>query len=348
MKKIRLVHIGVAHDHSMPNFECIASMPETFDLLGFVRVPGEEDYNPGFNKNFPDVPLLTLEEAFAIPDLDAVSVDTTDLELVKYATMAAERGLHVFMDKPGSQQPEDFEHMLSVIRKHGKVFCMGYMYRFHPFIQQALEMVKEGKLGEIYAVEAHMSRDDKMEKRQWLGQFKGGMTFYLGCHLIDLIHTFLGVPEEVIPMNTCATKEVGTEDLGMVLFRYPGGLSFCKACGAEPGGFMRRQLVICGTLGSLEIRPLEQYTCGIPYYCDSVLYTSLRKEPDKPLAWVKPAEVTPCEPYHRYRGVFEDFAQKIRSGKPTSEEELLREARVHRILLASCGIDCDYKGEITL
>jgi predicted dehydrogenase len=222
------------------------------------------------------------------------------------------------------------------------------MYRFHPFIQQALEMVKEGKLGDIYAVEAHMSRDDKMEKRQWLGQFKGGMTFYLGCHLIDLIHTFLGVPEEVIPMNTCATKEVGTEDLGMVLFRYPGGLSFCKACGAEPGGFMRRQLVICGTLGSLEIRPLEQYTCGIPYYCDSVLYTSLRKEPDKPLAWVKPAEVTPCEPYHRYRGVFEDFAQKIRSGKPTSEEELLREARVHRILLASCGIDCDYKGEITL
>ena len=348
MKKIRIVQIGVAHDHAMPNFECIASMPETFELLGFVRVPGEEEHNPNFNKNYPDIPCLSLEEAFALPDLDAVAVDTTDLELVPYARMAAEKGYHVFMDKPGSQSAEDFEQMLSEIRKHGKVFSMGYMYRFHPFILQALQMVREGKLGKIYAVEAHMSRDDKLEKRKWLGQFEGGMTFFLGCHLIDLIHTFLGVPEEVIPLNVCATAEAGARDLGMVAFRYPDGMSFCKACAAEPGGFMRRQLVICGSLGTLEIRPLEQYTSGVPYYCDSVLYTSLREDPEKIRSWVKPAEATPCEPYHRYRGVFEDFAQRIWSGCPSTDEELLREARVHRILLAACGIDCDYKGEITL
>ncbi len=36
-------------------------------------------------------------------------------------------------------------------------------------------------------------------------------------------------------------------------------LAFVKTCAAEPGGFMRRQLVICGEKGTIEIYPLEAY-----------------------------------------------------------------------------------------
>lgn len=348
MKKIKIIQIGVGHDHALPNFRCVASMSDTFELVGFVRVKGEEGLKPDFNKNFEHIPELTPEEAVAIPDLEAALIETEDLKLVSYARIAAQNGLHVFMDKPGSQSTEDFEEMLSVILKNQKVFSIGYVYRFHPLIQKTLSQVKDGKLGKIYSVEAHMSRDDKDEKRRWLEQFDGGMTFFLGCHMIDLIHLFMGTPEKITVLNTCTTPEKHkANDLGMAAFSYPEGMSFFKVSAAEPGGFMRRQLVVCGSLGTVEIRPLEEHWKEREYYCISQSISSFRTDKDVPLKWGDKGQTETCAPYHRYRAMFADFARRITKELPSTREELLREARVHRILLACCGIDCDFKGNIS-
>ncbi len=349
MRKVKIVQIGVGHDHALPNFRCVASMNDIFDLAGFVRVEGEQEIKPDFNKNFEHVPVLTLEQAFAIPDLEAVLIETEDVNLVHYANMAAQKGLHVFMDKPGSQSTEDFEEMLSTVLKNRKVFGIGYVYRFHPLIQKTLSQVKEGKLGKLYSVEAHMSRDDKDEKRRWLEQFDGGMTFFLGCHLIDIIHLFMGTPEEITVLNTCTSPEKHkANDLGMAALRYPEGMSFFKVSAAEPGGFMRRQLVVCGSLGTVEIRPLEEHCKNEEYYCTSQSISAFRTEKDVPLNWDDKGKTETCAPYHRYRAMFADFAERILNDCPSTKEELLREARVHRILLACCGIDCDFKGDILL
>ena len=349
MKKIKIVQIGVGHDHALPNFRCVASMSDVFDFAGFVRVEGEENLKPDFNQGYEHVPAITLEEAFAIPGLEAALIETEDLNLVPYARMAAEKGLHIFMDKPGSQSAEDFEEMLSVILKKQTVFGIGYVYRFHPLVQKTLALVKEGKLGTVYSVEAHMSRDDKEVKRQWLEQFEGGMTFFLGCHLIDLIHLFMGTPEEVTPLNACTAPErYKAKDLGMAAFRYPEGMSFYKVSAAEPGGFMRRQLVVCGSQGTVEIRPLEEHCKDRKYYCISQSISAFRTEQETPLSWDDKGETEVCAPYHRYLAMFTDFAERVRGGAPSTKEELLREARVHRILLAACGIDCDFKGNINL
>lgn len=349
MKRIKIVQIGVGHDHALPNFQCVASMDDIFEMVGIVRVEGEESIKPNFLEHFEHIPVLTLEEAFSIPGLDAALIETEDLKLVSYARMAAEKGLHVFMDKPGSQNSEDFEQMLSVILKKQKVFGIGYVYRFHPLVQKTLSQVKEGKLGKLYSVEAHMSRDDKDEKRRWLEKFHGGMTFFLGCHLIDLIHLFMGTPEEITVLNACTTPEKHkADDLGMAAFRYPEGMSFFKVSAAEPGGFMRRQLVVCGSLGTVEIRPLEEHWKEKAYHCTSQSISSFRTDKDVPLKWGHKGQIETCAPYHRYRAMFADFAERIQEERPSTREELLREARVHRILLASCGIACDFKGKIAL
>lgn len=125
------------------------------------------------------------------------------------------------------------------------------MYRFNPLISEAIARAKSGELGEIYSVEAHMDCVHPPEKRQWLDRFPGGMMFYLGCHLIDLIYQIQGEPDEIISMNTSTEYKIdGAEDFGMAVLKYPHGVSFAKTCAAEPGGFMRRQLVICGTKGT--------------------------------------------------------------------------------------------------
>ena len=131
----------------------------------------------------------------------------------------------------------------------------------------------------------------------------------------------------------------------MVAFRYPKGMSFIKACGAEPGGFVRRQMVICGSQGTVEIRPLEEKTENDRV---SRCLSWFRTDPDTPLAWGTPGEKATSAPFNRYEGMFGEFAERILKNRPSTAEELEREARLHRMILAACGMACDYKGSIDI
>ncbi len=346
MKKIKIVQIGVGHDHASVIFQSLCKQTDIFDVVGYVKLKGEDEFYSNNLNIYRQKQELTLEEAFAIPDLDAATVETFDLNLVKYAQKAADRGLHVFMDKPGSEQAEDFENMLSTLKRQGKVFCIGYMYRFNQAVMNTYDKVKAGQLGEIYSVETHMSCDYGNDKRQWLDAFKGGMTFYLGCHLVDLIYQFMGVPEEIIPYNiNTGIFGVSSLDFGMAVFRYKKGVAFLKTAMAEPGGFERRQCVICGSLGTVEIKPLEWYKKGTDLMTSNVKEV-YRPDPN-PADWHTEGTVTTTQPLNRYDAMLKNFAEKIAEGK-MSDESFIREARVHRMLLAACGIKCDYKAEIKL
>ena len=100
-------------------------------------------------------------------------------------------------------------------------------------------------------------------KRQWLSTLPGGMMLFLGCHLVDLVFMMCGEPEEIIPFN-CSTHcgGVESEDYGFAVFRYSNGVSFVKTCAAEVNGFERRQIVVCGTKGTVRIESIEQRTGG--------------------------------------------------------------------------------------
>lgn len=347
MKKLKIVQIGVGHDHATVIYQSLRKQTDLFDVVGHVVIPGEEELYAARIRAFEGTPALTLEEALAIPDLDAAAIETLDWNLVKYAQIAADRGLHVSMDKPGSEDPADFEQMLSTVKAKGKTFAIEYMYRYNPAVCEALELVREGKLGQLYAVEAQMNCDLELPKREWLDHFKGGMTFYLGCHLADLIVRFMGIPEAIIPFNqSTGIDGITAPEFGMAVFKYPTGYSFLKSCGAEVGGFPRRQLVIAGSRGTIEIKPIEM---NISKESVSTLEGErifYHREGTKRLPWRDRGDYRRFE-FDRYDDMMRDFAAKIDRG-PSTDEELIYEARIHRIVLAACGIDCDFRGEIRL
>ena len=343
MKRIKIAQIGTGHDHAMQNFSSLLKQTDIFDVVGYARVEQEDD------KAFQAVKdkEISLETLFSTPGLEAVTIETFDLNLVKYAQMAADRGLHVFMDKPGSQSCEDFEKLLSTLKIKGKVFSIGYMYRFNLGVQEALSAIQAGKLGEIYSVEAQMSCDHMKAKRQWLESFTGGMMFYLGCHLVDLIYSILGVPDEIIPYNmSTGVFKVSAEDYGFAIFKYKNGLSFLKSCASEVGGYERRQLVICGSLGTIELKPLEW-----PFEQGANQQTSYRicckQDENTIFNWWEQAPCKRTAVQDRYDGMMRDFAHKIMKGTMSSSD-FEREARVHRMVLAACGLKVNYKEDINL
>jgi glycosyltransferase EpsD len=84
------------------------------------------------------------------------------------------------------------------------------------------------------------------------------MMFFLGCHLVDLIYQIQGRPKNVIPLNkTTGIDGAVGKDFGMAVLDYGNGVSFAKASACEVGGYLRRQLVVSGSKGTVELKPFE-------------------------------------------------------------------------------------------
>ncbi len=334
MRKIRIVQIGLGHDHACPIFDSLLNNTDVFEVVGFAVPESEEKDFEDKVKIYRDekkVPMFTVEEALSIEGLDGAVIETEEINLVKYAQMAALKGLHIHMDKPGGINLAEFEELVSTVKEKNLTFSLGYMYRFNPKIIEAKEKIKRGDLGEIYSVEAHMDCEHIKEKRQWLEAFPGGMMFFLGCHLVDLIYSIQGEPDKVIPMSTSTNSGgVTAKDYGFAVFEYPNGISFTKTCAHECGGFMRRQLVIAGTKGTIEIKPIEYLAeDGKNWLCNM-------REVGESEGWDVPGKLTTSELYPRYDGMLINFA-KIVCGEKENEFTYDYELSLYKLLLKACG-----------
>lgn len=353
MKKIRIAQIGVEHDHASQNMRALRSLPDVFEVVGYADPEKEIVYEPFTGKQtltgyeykgnllgtgadaYTGLPEMTVEEILALPDLDAVMIETSETNLFKYSQMAAEKGLHVQMDKPGGLSYSDFETLANTFRRTGKILHLGYMYRYNPEVIRTLEEIKNGKYGEIYSVECQMSTRHPDEKRAWMGRYPGGMMFFLGCHLIDLIYQIQGEPEEVLPMN-CVTGINGLttgEDFGFAVLRYKNGVSFAKTCAAEPGGFLRRQFVVCGSKGTVEFKPFEAYSEEVG---SSDLITKVRDVDSDIFNWGNDGTRRETR-FDRYIPMLLAFASYVR-GEKECPYTLDYELAMYKVLLKACGI----------
>lgn len=328
---MKVVQIGLGHDHATQIFDSMLRQKDIFDVVGFAVPESEEiDFVERITKYRDElkIPKLTVEEALSSQDLEGAVIETEEVNLTRYALMAAEKGLHIHMDKPGGIGLKNFERLIQKVTEKKLAFSLGYMYRFNPKIQEALDKIKNGNIGEVYCVEAHMDCIHTPQKRQWLEHFPGGMMFYLGCHLVDLIFRIQGEPQRVLPLN-CATgfDGVSAKDYAMAIFQYPRGISFVKSCANEYGGFLRRQLVICGSKGTIEINPLE-------IFVDDSQYTLMKETISAD--WHLPGKETKTERYNRYDSMMKnyyDIACTEKGNLYTYEYELT----LYKLLLSACG-----------
>ena len=182
MKKIKIAQIGMnRYSHAPEVFHTLSVCSDEFEIVGYAIVEDErETCADKIARAFAGYRELTLDEILNDPEIEAVTVETDEIHLLKYAQMAADHGKHIHMEKPGSQSVEDFERLVETVRKNGTVLHIGYMYRYNPFVADAVKRARDGELGHIYSVEAHMSRLDSKTTREWFGSFKGGMSLNNG------------------------------------------------------------------------------------------------------------------------------------------------------------------------
>ncbi len=322
MRKIRIAQIGTSqYSHGRQIFKSLARQTDLFEVAGFALPQGERERYPKTMAAFEGYQELSLEEILSDPTIEAVAIETEEQYLTYYALLAAKAGKHIHMEKPGGTDLAAFEELVSLVKEKGLVFHVGYMYRYNPVIGQLLEEVKSGTLGDISGVEAQMNCIHPQEVREYLKGFPGGMMFFLGCHLVDLILQIQGLPQKVLPMNKGA-------DFGFALLEYPQGVSFAKCTAIEIGGYARRQLVVTGSKKTVELKPLE---IGL----EGDLVATAKTEYENP-AWRDRGICSETEPFNRYDAMMAAFAQMV-AGERKNPYSYDYELELYKTLLKCCG-----------
>ena len=331
MRKVKIAQIGTStYSHGNMVFSSLKKQSDIFEIAGYAFPENERVKYPERMADFEGYPELTVEQILSDPTIEAVTVETEEKYLTRYALMAAQHGKHIHMEKPGSQELRDFEALIATAKRNATVFHTGYMYRYNPCVMALMERIERGELGDIISVEAQMNCWHTKDLRQWLGGYPGGSLFFLGCHLIDLIYRIQGAPQRILPLSQPSGIDgLATEDFGMAALVYPTGVSFAKVSSNEVGGFSRRQLVVSGTKATVEIKPLE--TLGADG--QTTVTTTYTKTAD----WADRGVTTECAPYDRYDAMMRAFAAMVR-GEKQNPYTYDYELALYRTILQCCGI----------
>lgn len=316
---IRIAQIGTQHAHASGKMEAVRRLTSLYEVLGLATSAPPTEKPP-----YAGLPILAEDSLLSIPGLQAVAVETRIEDSCETALRVLRAGKHVHLDKPGAINHNEFKTMRLEAESRGLTVQMGYMLRYNPAFQWLFRAIREGWLGEILEIDAMMGKLADSSIRRNIGALQGGGMFELACHVIDAVVTILGKPSEVISRSTPSQSD-GVKDNQIALLVYPRATATIRCNHADPFGGPRRRFLVAGTLGCVEILPLE-----------SGEFTLSLTEPRE--SWKKGTQKVKLPlPAGRYDNEFIDLARVIRGEKPLAWDAR-HDIAVHDSVLKASGV----------
>lgn len=179
------------------------------------------------------------------PSIDAVYIPLPNHLHKPWAIKAAHAGKHILCEKPMGLNAKECEEMMAAAKENGVMLMESFMYRHHPRIQAAAEMVYAGKLGKIHTIESSFTitfadQDDF----RYQPEMGGGALMDVGCYCINLSRTITG-REPVVVQARAVWSETGVDEQLVGLLDFGQGLLAYFNSGFNLS--TRQQAVIVGT-----------------------------------------------------------------------------------------------------
>jgi predicted dehydrogenase len=233
------------------------AIPDFVELVGcFDEVPSNAE---SFAAEFNTKVLSSVQEVLEIQDLNFVVIATRHDSLHSLTIQALNTGKHVFIEKPGAINHQEFKNICEVAHENNLKVHVGYNHRYHPALKKAFELFDEGLIGEIMFLRGRYGHGGRLgyEKEWRADKLKsgGGELIDQGTHLIDLSIGFLGK----LHLDYAATPnyfwDMAVEDNVFMSLKNEGGrIAFLQASCTEWKNMF--SLEIYGKKGKLEISGL--------------------------------------------------------------------------------------------
>lgn len=193
MSVVKMIHVGVGGWGG--DWERNA-IPPVKEIARTAIVDGHEPTLRKAQKalGLPDVMcFLTLEEAMAAVESDAVLVTAPAGAHIPLSIQAMEAGKHVLVEKPFSESPAEAKTAVVKAEELGKIIQVSQNYRFYPAPRAAQKLLADGAIGEPSVIEIDFrkwSNDGAPGGRHYVMHHP--LIFDMAIHHFDLIRKVTG------------------------------------------------------------------------------------------------------------------------------------------------------------
>ncbi|MEA2392577.1 MAG: hypothetical protein QOJ82_468 [Solirubrobacteraceae bacterium] len=190
------------------------------------------------------------EELLADPEIDAVYVPLPNSMHVEWSVKALEAGKHVLCEKPLSRHPDDVERAFDVAEREGRVLAEAFMWRHHPQLGRARELLAAGEIGELRTIRAAFAfTATDPDDIRLQADLEGGGLMDVGCYCVSGCRALAGAEPERAYAEAVLGGRGGVDVALTATLRFPGDVLAHFDCGLSYLG--GDQLEAVGSEGSL-------------------------------------------------------------------------------------------------
>ncbi len=318
-RKIRAGVLGLAYSHAAEkcrllresaDYQLLGAWAETATLADEYRAKG--------------VSILTQAEV-----LERAEVILVESEVSQHASLARkvlDAGRHLHLEKPPALNPGEMETLIRLADERNCLLQVGYMWRHHPGLIHAFNLIQQGALGEVFLIRISIDNQlDATRRTEW-AKFPGGVLFELGSHVIDVVVRLLGRPDRVTPFlrTSSSSKADKLADTTVAILEFPRTTVVITSTAQRHNANENRSFEFCGTRGNALLQPIEPPQLSIDLAAPMI---------DLP----KGRSTVALPRFQRYLGEFNELAHSIRSGNPLAVS-LATEHIVQETLLRCVGV----------
>ncbi|MCU1500297.1 MAG: gfo/Idh/MocA family oxidoreductase [Acidimicrobiales bacterium] len=175
------------------------------------------------------------EALLADPDIDAVYISLPNGMHVPWSIRALEAGKHVLCEKPLSRSADAVRAAFDAAQRAGRLLVEGFMWRHHPQVARAQQLLADGAVGRVSLLRARFSGPISPTDRAAVDprlrrDLEGGALMDVGCYCVSGVRALAGAEPEAVH----AMRIAGGEDVDEVLaglLRFPGDVLASIDCG---------------------------------------------------------------------------------------------------------------------
>ncbi len=192
------------------------------------------------------------EALLADPEIEVVYNPLPNHLHLPWSLTALAAGKHVLCEKPLTLDAAEARQLAEAASRAGRLVAEAFMVRHHPQWHAVKDLVAQGRIGELRAVQTmfsyHLTDPSNIRNRPEMG---GGGLYDIGCYAINTARfLFAGEPERVIGLFD-TDPVLGTDRMMSGLAAFPEARQLVFTCATQLTPC--QQVRVLGTRGRIEI-----------------------------------------------------------------------------------------------
>jgi predicted dehydrogenase len=201
---------------------------------------------------------LDYNDLFEQESLNAVIICTPPALHHKITLKAADKGVHVFSEKPFTTDMNKANELALLFSQKGLINQVGYVNRFNDVFRTVKQLLDEGVVGNVIRFKSEMysrtiTKPDEGKTWRDSRENGGGAVYEVASHAIDLVNYLIGKPDKVTGSSLISVYSKNVEDAVNATFLYKNGVSGTLNVNWSDESFRKptNKIEIFGSLGKI-------------------------------------------------------------------------------------------------